>query len=278
MWSIFQISVFVRFYPRTRKKEWKSIWNLKNKQYAWQIFSISLTKEFTHLTRQIYEPSTKESELLKSTFSKILSSKWSTDSWKQATLPIKRAGLAIPDIKDNSYAAYTASFRETLPHTARTFPDIRHMLNNPDSRHEPIQQLFMEALHESRQRPYPQLTYVRQHSTYSSQWRWNRRRLPLGLSNGAFKAATKRRLGLNLLIPNRCKVWTSNHRCGLPHSHMLTRKRKPPETQPYQTSFSPTLASELATLCKTSLICFTTSKTTKRGKRGDGLTYHASQD
>jgi hypothetical protein len=50
------------------------------------------------------------------------------------------AGLAIPDIKDNSYAAYAVSFRETLPHAARTFSDIGHMLNNPNSRHDPIQE------------------------------------------------------------------------------------------------------------------------------------------
>jgi hypothetical protein len=81
-----------------KEEEWKSILNLNNTQHAWLIFSISLTKEFTHLARHIPPSSLRTihekiiNELLKSTSSKILCSKWNTDSWKQATLPIKRAG------------------------------------------------------------------------------------------------------------------------------------------------------------------------------------------
>jgi hypothetical protein len=108
---------------------------LKNTQDALLIFSMSLPNEFTHATHYI-APSILQhvhrriEQLLLNTSSKLLGTTWTTPFWKQAKLPIKKSGFAIPDVKNQTmHAGYTASFRESIPHLSKTFPSIALMLN-----------------------------------------------------------------------------------------------------------------------------------------------------
>jgi hypothetical protein len=97
------------------------------------------------------------------------------------------------------------------------------------------------------------------------------------LSNSAFKAATKRRLGHNLLIPNRCKCGqvitdtgshflTCSHGKGnyLRHNQVKHLFLQLSKRAGYTVQDEPHLLNNI--------------EDNKKGKRGDGLIYHASQD
>ena len=114
--------------------QFESITELENTQHAWLLFSLSLTKVFSHLARHI-PPSifltAKEriNNLLKTTSDKILSTTWTANAWAQANLPIKKSGMTIPNIRDISNCRYAASFREkTTPHSSLTFPTIGFLM------------------------------------------------------------------------------------------------------------------------------------------------------
>ena len=283
---------------------------------------MSLTKEFTHLTRHI-APSTLQhvhsriEQLLLNTSSKIIGTTWTTPSWTQAKLPIKKSGLAIPDIKDTNNAGYAASFRESIPHLSKTFPSIALMLNNRNNNCAPIreydtciqyikentsngcyhlidqqpptsrfQQLFMDAIHE---RKHSKVVETSPSSEDKARIRasegetagaflWTIPTTPnTTIPNSALKTAIKRRVGLNLQVPGICKcgkaisatgshILTCTHGVGnhLRHNQVKHLLLNFSRRAGYSVQDEPTLLHDLAA--------------SKKGKRGDGLIYHASHE